>query len=189
MKELCDTGTTKFRKIAYPSIVLAFLLWFEYSFFEKLFVAGEFRPSLLFGPLILGGFIFWLWWQNEGQFADSVLDAGDRLVIKRWGITQTVELAGIEVGTDRIVYSAPGSGSAGLVVLGFPVANALGESITFFPESSAVAVKAQLETRAHGLRDEAGPVAKTPDADHAKGVEPGEWRLDIPSNDPPHGGE
>jgi len=188
MRELCDTGATKFRKVVYPSILVALFLWFEAAGFEKLLVAGELRLSLFFGPLIVGGFFSWAWWQNERPLADSVLDAGDRLVIKRGGITQTVELAGVEVGTERMTYTNPGGGSAALVALHFSAANDLGEAIMFFPESSAAAVATQIEMRARLLRESASSPLATADVNRSNRIEPGEWRLDMPPDDPLHGG-
>jgi len=140
MKELVDQGFTKFRKIVFPTIVVAFVLYVEYRHFAR----GTAHGSFL-GPLALGGFFLWVSWNCEGQWADSVVDAGESLDIRRGSVSQRVSLSQIEIGRDRVVFTR--GGAADLVTLRFLDGGAFGDSISFIPKDAVVAVVAHLGDR------------------------------------------
>lgn len=139
MAELVDQSSTKFRKIVYLVIIVAFVLFFEYEF-----ARGVAHGSFLI-PFVLGGLFLWAWWNCERQWADSVVDVGESLDIRRGSVVQRLPLSQIEIGKDRVIYTR--GRSADLVTLRFPGGSLFGDSISFMPKNAATILLARLSQR------------------------------------------
>ena len=102
----------------------------------------------------------WAWWNCERQWADSVIDAGESLDIRRGSVAQRIQLSQIEIRRDRVVFTR--GGAADLVTPRFLDRGAFGGSISFMPKDAAVTIvahlgdrKRQMQRSEGSMRDEA----------------------------------